>query len=157
VALRNMVMGIGGIAYLFTLSPKLTGGILLGIPVIIMPIVLLGGRLQNVSRTSQDRVADLGATTPQQLGAMKSVPAFGQEDREAARFSSAVEATFATAKRRIRLRAIMTAIVIGLLFGAITTLLWYGAEGVAAGTITGGTIAAFVLTGGLVAGAFGAL
>ena len=157
VALRNMVMGIGGIAYLFTLSPKLTGGILLGIPVIIMPIVLLGRRLQNVSRTSQDRVADIGATTSEQLGAMKIVQAFGQEEREAARFSSAVEATFATAKRRIRLRAIMTAIVIGLLFGAITTLLWYGAEGVAAGTITGGTIAAFVLTGGLVAGAFGAL
>ncbi len=157
VALRNTVMGIGGIAYLFTLSPKLTGGILLGIPVIIMPIVLLGRRLQNVARSSQDRVADIGATTSEQLGAMKIVQAFGQEEREAARFESAVEATFATAKRRIRLRAIMTAIVIGLLFGAITTLLWYGAEGVAAGTITGGTIAAFVLTGGLVAGAFGAL
>ncbi len=157
VALRNTVMGIGGIAYLFTLSPKLTGGILLGIPVIIMPIVLLGRRLQNVSRSSQDRVADIGATTSEQLGAMKIVQAFGQEEREAGRFAAAVEATFATAKRRIRLRAIMTAIVIGLLFGAITTLLWYGAEGVAAGTITGGTIAAFVLTGGLVAGAFGAL
>ncbi|PKP87010.1 MAG: ABC transporter [Alphaproteobacteria bacterium HGW-Alphaproteobacteria-17] len=157
VALRNTVMGIGGIAYLFTLSPKLTGGILLGIPVIIMPIVLLGRRLQNVARSSQDRVADIGATTSEQLGAMKIVQAFGQEEREAGRFAAAVEATFATAKRRIRLRAIMTAIVIGLLFGAITTLLWYGAEGVAAGTITGGTIAAFVLTGGLVAGAFGAL
>ena len=157
VALRNLVMGIGGIAYLFTLSPRLTGGILIGIPVIIMPIVLLGRRLQNVSRSSQDRVADIGATTAEQLGAMKIVQAFGQEAREADRFSAAVEANFATAKRRIRLRAAMTAIVIGLLFGAITTLLWYGAAGVAAGTITGGTIAAFVLTGGLVAGAFGAL
>lgn len=157
VALRNTVMGIGGIAYLFSLSPKLTGGILLGIPVIIMPIVLLGRKLQNVSRSSQDRVADIGATTAEQLGAMKIVQAFGQEDREAGRFTTAVEANFATAKRRIRLRAAMTAIVIGLLFGAITTLLWYGAAGVAAGTITGGTIAAFVLTGGLVAGAFGAL
>ncbi|OHD01415.1 MAG: ABC transporter [Sphingopyxis sp. RIFCSPHIGHO2_01_FULL_65_24] len=157
VALRNTVMGIGGIIYLFSLSPKLTGGILLGIPVIIMPIVLLGRRLQNVSRSSQDRVADIGATTAEQLGAMKIVQAFGQESREADRFTLAVENNFATAKRRIRLRAIMTAIVIGLLFGAITTLLWYGAAGVAAGTITGGTIAAFVLTGGLVAGAFGAL
>jgi ATP-binding cassette subfamily B protein len=157
LALRNAVMGIGGIAYLFTLSPKLTGGILLGIPLIIMPIVLLGRKLQNVSRSSQDRVADIGATTAEQLGAMKIVQAFGQEAREADRFTSAVEANFATAKRRIRLRAAMTAIVIGLLFGAITTLLWYGAEGVAAGTITGGTIAAFVLTGGLVAGAFGTL
>ncbi|SEH17444.1 ATP-binding cassette, subfamily B [Sphingopyxis sp. YR583] len=157
VALRNMVMGIGGIIYLFSLSPKLTAGILLGIPVIILPIVLLGRRLQKVSRTSQDRVADIGATTAEQMGAMKIVQAFGQEAREADRFSIAVEANFATAKRRIRLRAIITATVIGLLFGAITTLLWYGAEGVAAGTITGGTIAAFVLTGGLVAGAFGAL
>ncbi|MDT7529393.1 ABC transporter transmembrane domain-containing protein [Sphingopyxis sp. SE2] len=157
VALRNMVMGVGGIVYLFSLSPKLTAGILLGIPVIILPIVLLGRRLQKVSRTSQDRVADIGATTAEQMGAMKIVQAFGQEAREADRFSAAVEANFATAKRRIRLRAIITATVIGLLFGAITTLLWYGAEGVAQGTITGGTIAAFVLTGGLVAGAFGAL
>ncbi len=157
VALRNTVMGIGGIIYLFSLSPKLTAGILLGIPVIILPIVLLGRRLQKVSRTSQDRVADIGATTAEQMGAMKIVQAFGQEAREADRFSTAVEANFATAKRRIRLRAIITATVIGLLFGAITTLLWYGAEGVARGTITGGTIAAFVLTGGLVAGAFGAL
>ncbi|MEI4505684.1 ABC transporter transmembrane domain-containing protein [Sphingopyxis sp. CCNWLW253] len=157
VALRNTVMGIGGIIYLFSLSPKLTAGILLGIPLIILPIVLLGRRLQKVSRTSQDRVADIGATTAEQMGAMKIVQAFGQEAREADRFSVAVEANFATAKRRIRLRAIITATVIGLLFGAITTLLWYGAEGVAQGTITGGTIAAFVLTGGLVAGAFGAL
>ncbi|MBL0769862.1 ATP-binding cassette domain-containing protein [Sphingopyxis sp. DHUNG17] len=157
VALRNTVMGIGGIIYLFSLSPKLTGGILLGIPIIILPIVLLGRRLQKVSRSSQDRVADIGATTAEQLGAMKIVQAFGQEGREAERFAGAVEANFATARRRIRLRAVMTAIVIGLLFGAITTLLWYGAAGVAAGTITGGTIAAFVLTGGLVAGAFGAL
>ena len=157
VALRNAVMGVGGIIYLFSLSPKLTAGILLGIPVIILPIVLLGRRLQKVSRTSQDRVADIGATTAEQMGAMKIVQAFGQESREADRFSTAVEANFATAKRRIRLRAIITATVIGLLFGAITTLLWYGAEGVAQGTITGGTIAAFVLTGGLVAGAFGAL
>jgi len=157
VALRNLVMGVGGIVYLFTLSPTLTGGILIGIPVIIMPIVLLGRRLQTISRTSQDRVADIGATTSEQLGAMKIVQAFGQEAREAERFGSAVESNFATAKRRIRLRALITATVIGLLFGAITTLLWYGAEGVAAGTITGGTIAAFVLTGGLVAGAFGAL
>src|SRR3546814_17224087 len=71
VALRNLVMGVGGIVYLFTLSPTLTGGILIGIPVIIMPIVLLGRRLQTISRTSQDRVADIGATTSEQLGAMK--------------------------------------------------------------------------------------
>lgn len=157
IALRNLVMGIGGTIYLFTLSPKLTAGILIGIPIIVMPIVLMGRHLQNVSRVSQDRVADIGATVAEQLGAMKIVQVFGQQTREADRFSSAVESNFTTAKRRIRLRAIMTALVIGLLFSSITTLLWYGAIGVAEGSITGGTIAAFVLTGGLVAGAFGAL
>src|SRR3546814_19091305 len=86
-----------------------------------MQIVLLGRRLQTISRTSQDRVADIGATTSEQLGAMKIVQAFGQESREAERFSTAVESNFATAKRRIRLRALITATVIGLLFGAITT------------------------------------
>ncbi|NCP10728.1 MAG: ATP-binding cassette domain-containing protein [Sphingomonadales bacterium] len=157
VALRNIVMGIGGLAYLFTLAPKLTGMLLLGIPVVILPIVFIGRRVRDVSRTSQDRVADVGAMTSEVLGAMKIVQAFGQESREAARFSGAVEATFATAKRRIALRAGMTAIVIALIFGAITWLMWYGAGEVRAGRISGGTIAAFVLTGGLVAGAFGAL
>jgi ATP-binding cassette subfamily B protein len=157
VALRNLVMGVGGTIYLFTLSPKLTGAMLLGIPIIIAPIVIMGRRLQSVSRASQDRVANIGTTTAEQLGAMKIVQIFGQESREAERFTQSVEQNFATAKRRIRLRAIMTAVVIGLLFGAITTLLWVGAMGVADGTVTGGTIAAFVVTGGLVAGAFGAL
>lgn len=157
VALRNIVMGFGGIGLLFTLSPKLTGAMLLGIPIIILPIVLLGRKLQAISRSSQDRVADIGAMTAEQLGAMKIVQAFGQEDREAERFASSVEATFATARRRVLLRAGMTAIVIGLLFGAITTLLFFGAKEVASGRISGGTIGAFVLYGGLVAGAFGAL
>jgi ATP-binding cassette subfamily B protein len=157
VALRNVVMGVGGTVYLFTLAPGLTGIMLLGIPVIIMPIVLLGRRLQNISRASQDRVADVGAMTTEVLGAMKIVQGFGQEGREADRFAGAVERTFATAKRRIAIRSVMTSTVIALLFGAIVALLWYGAAQVAAGKITGGTIAAFVLTGGLVAGAFGAL
>ena len=157
VALRNIVMGIGGIAILFALAPKLTGGLLLGIPVIILPIVFLGSKLRNVSRTSQDRVADVGAMIAETLGAMKIVQAFGQQDREAKRFGGAVESTFDTAKRRIRLRAVMTSIVIGLIFGAITMLMWQGALDVIEGRLTGGDIAQFVLTGGLVAGAFGAL
>ncbi len=157
VALRNAVMGTGGTIYLFTLAPGLTGMMLVAIPVIIMPIVLLGRRLQTIARTSQDRVADVGAMTTEVLGAMKIVQGFGQESREADRFAGAVERTFATAKTRIAIRAAMTSVVIGLLFGAIVALLWYGAGEVAAGRISGGTIAAFVLTGALVAGAFGAL
>lgn len=157
VALRNAFTGIGGMIYLFAISPKLAGMLMLGIPVIIMPIVILGRRVRNISRTSQDRVADVGAMAVETLSAMKIVQAFGQEAREGARFAGAVAATFAAARRRILLRAVMTAIVIGLIFGAITLVLWEGAVDVAAGRLSGGSIAAFVLTGGIVAGAFGAL
>jgi ATP-binding cassette subfamily B protein len=157
VALRNLVMGIGGIAYLFTLAPKLTGMLLIGIPVIIMPIVLIGRRLRDVSRKSQDRIADVGAMVDEVLGAMKIVQAFNQEGREAGRFERAVQNAFGTARRRIVLRSIMTAIVIVLIFSSITLVMWQGALDVQAGRLSGGSIAAFVLTGGLVAGAFGAL
>jgi len=131
--------------------------LVLGIPIIIMPIVILGRRVRNFSRASQDRIADVGSIATETLGAMKIVQAFGQEEREAARFSAAVDATFAAAKRRIALRAFMTAMVIGLIFGSITLVLWEGAIDVAAHRISGGSIAAFVVTGGLVAGAFGSL
>src|SRR5688500_3930493 len=117
VALRNIVMGIGGIIYLLALAPKLTFMLLLGIPLIILPIVLLGRRLRTVSRQSQDRVADVGAMVDEVLGAMKIVQAFGQEEREAGRFRTAVEKVFDTARRRIRLRATTTALVISLIFG----------------------------------------
>lgn len=157
VALRNAFTGIGGLVYLFAISPKLAGLLTLGIPLIILPIVLLGRRVRTYSRTSQDRVADVGAMVTETLGAMKIVQAFGQEKRESDRFAGAVEATMEAAQRRIALRAVMTAIVIGLVFGSITLVLWEGATDVAAGRISGGSIAAFVLTGGIVAGAFGAL
>jgi len=157
IALRNTFTGIGGLIYLFAISPKLAGMLMIGIPLIILPIALLGKRVRNYSRTSQDRVADVGSIATETLGAMKVVQAFGQEDREAIRFGDAVAATFAAARARIMLRAVMTAIVIGLVFGSITLVLWEGAIDVAAGRISGGAIAAFVLTGGIVAGAFGAL
>jgi ATP-binding cassette subfamily B protein len=157
VALRNIVMGIGGLVYLFTLAPKLTGLLILGIPVIVAPIVLLGRRLREMSRHSQDRIADVGAIISETLGAMKIVQAFGQEQREGERFGVAVGAAFETARRRIVVRAFMTSLVIALVFGSITLVMWQGALDVAAGALSGGTIAAFVITGGLVAGAFGAL
>ncbi len=157
IALRNMFTGVGGLIYLFAISPKLAGMLMLGIPLIILPITLLGKRVRNYSRTSQDRVADVGSIATETLGAMKVVQAFGQEDREATRFGDAVAATFTAARNRILLRSVMTAIVIGLVFGSITLVLWEGAIDVAAGRISGGAIAAFVLTGGIVAGAFGAL
>lgn len=157
IALRNLVTGFGGIVYLFTLAPKLTGILLLGIPLILLPIVILGRRLRKLSRLSQDRLADIGSNTDEVMGAMRVVQAFGQEGREAERFSGTVAAGFATALRRISLRAVMTAVAIFMIFGSITLVMWLGAIDVAAGRMSGGSIAAFVLTGGLVAGAFGAL
>ncbi len=157
VALRNTLMAIGGTAYLFYLVPSLTMGLFLIIPAIVVPITYFGRRLRKVSRTSQDRVADIGAMVTEVLGAMKIVQGFNQERREHQRFEEAVERTFWVAKRRVIIRAIMTAVVILCVFGGITLLVWRGAEAVSEGSISGGTIAAFVLTAGLVAGAFGAL
>ena len=157
VALRNLVTGMGGLIYLFALAPKLAAMLLLGIPVILLVLIGLGRRVRGLSRARQDRLADIGSVTSEVLGAMKIVQAFGQEGREAARFDATVESGFATARRRIGLRALMTAVVIGLVFGSITAVMWQGALDVAAGKLSGGSIAAFVLTGGLVAGAFGSL
>lgn len=157
IALRNAVTGVGGLIYLFALAPKLAGLLLLGIPLILVPIIVMGRRVRRLSRASQDRLAAVGSVTTEVLGAMKIVQSFGQEAREAARFDATVEAGFATAKSRIRLRAAMTAIVIALIFGSIVAVMWQGAVDVAAGRLSGGSIAAFVITGGLVAGAFGSL
>jgi ATP-binding cassette subfamily B protein len=157
VALRNLVMGTGCAIILFVLAPKLAAMMLLGIPVIVVPLTVLGRRVRAISRKSQDRIADVGTVTGEVLGAMKIVQAFNQQQREAERFANATETVFSTAKKRIALRAVMTFIIIALMFSAITFVIWQGAIDVAAGRITGGTIAAFVLYGGLLAGAFGAL
>ncbi len=157
MALRNAFTGLGGIAYMAVQSPKLTMLMLLVIPITILPIVMLGRRVRNMSKTSQDRIASVGTMVAEVLGAIKVVQAFTQERREVSRFSDAVESAFDTAKRRIRLRAAMTAVVIGLIFGAITLVLWQGALDVIAGRLTGGTIAAFVFAAAIVAGALGTL
>jgi len=157
VALRNLLTGILGLGYLFALSAKLAAMLVVGIPLVILPIMVLGNKLRTVSRKSQDRIADVGSTANEILSAMKVVQAFGQEAREAGRVRDAAEATFTTAKRRIMLRAVMTAAVIFMLFGSVVLILWEGAIDVQSGQMTGGAIAAFVITGGLVAGAFGSL
>jgi ATP-binding cassette subfamily B protein len=157
VALRNAIMAVGGVIYLFALAPQLTLGLLVMIPLVILPIAFFGRRLRVVSRTSQDRVADIGALASEVLGALRVVQAFNQEKREGERFGGAVERTFDTARKRIMIRAVMTGVIMFLIFGSITLLMWRGAIDVANGVISGGTIAAFVVTGGIVAGAFGSL
>ncbi|KKC27290.1 ABC transporter transmembrane domain-containing protein [Sphingomonas sp. SRS2] len=157
VALRNIVLAIGGVIYLFAIAPKLAAMLLLGIPLVMLPMILMGRRLRKLSQSTQDRIADVGATVSETLRAMKIVQAFGQEAREAGRFGEVVGEGFSTSRRRIRTRAVMTAIIIAIIFGSITMVMWQGAVDVAAGRLSGGSIAAFILTGGLVAGAFGAL
>lgn len=157
LALRNAVTGMGGLIYMAVQSPKLTGLMLLVIPLTILPIVYVGKRVRAMSKASQDRIADLGTMISEVLGAIRIVQAFTQERREATRFGNSVESAFDTARRRIRLRSGMTALVIFLIFGAITLVLWQGALDVIEGRLSGGTIAAFVFAAIIVASAFGTL
>ncbi|HEY7959782.1 MAG TPA: ABC transporter transmembrane domain-containing protein [Sphingomicrobium sp.] len=157
VALRNAILGIVCVVILFALAAKLALSILVGALLVVLPISILGRRVRSISTRSQDRIADLGTVTSEVLGAMKIVQAFNQQGRETTRFAEAVGRVFTTAKRRILVRAVMTAIVMFLMFAAITLVIWEGAIEVTAGRMTGGTIAAFVLYGGLLAGAFGNL
>ncbi|WHU00779.1 MULTISPECIES: ABC transporter transmembrane domain-containing protein [unclassified Sphingomonas] len=157
MALRNLLTGAGGVIYLFALSPKIAAYLIVGIPITILPIVWLGSRVRQLSRNSQDRVADVGSIASETLGAMRIVQAFGQEKREGERFQGAVTRTFEAGKRRFGLRAIMTALVIGALFSAIVLIVWAAVADVAAGRTSGGSIMAFVLTAGLVTGSFSTL
>lgn len=136
VALRNIVTGIGGIAYLFALSPKLAGMLVVAIPLLFGPILLFGRKVRKLSRDTQDRIADVGANVDEVLGEMRIVQAFGQERREETRFADTVERAFATAKSRMRLRAMMTVVLIALFFGAIVLVIWEGARDVAAGRMS---------------------
>ncbi|TPG47029.1 ATP-binding cassette domain-containing protein [Sphingomonas glacialis] len=157
VALRNGLTGIGGVILLFVFAPKMALSIVIGVPLIILPIMLLSRRVRSQSRASQDRIADIGAMAVETFSAMKIVQAFGQEAREEARFTDAVDRSLAAAKRRIATRAIMTALVMGLLFGAVTLLMWSTVGDVAAGRLSAGSLAGFLVTATLVTGSFGSL
>jgi ATP-binding cassette subfamily B protein len=157
VALRNGLTGIGGVILLFVFAPKMALSIVIGVPLVMLPIVLLGRRVRSQSRSSQDRIADIGAMAVETFSAMKVVQAFGQEAREEARFTDAVDRSLAAAKRRIATRAIMTALVMGLLFGAVTLLMWSTVGDVAAGRLSAGSLAGFLVTATLVTGSFGSL
>ena len=157
VALRNIIMAVGGMIYLVYLAPSLTLMLLLVVPAVIVPLVVFGRRLRAISRSSQDRVAEVAATTAEVLGAMKIVQGFNQEARELDRFGQFVEQTYQTAQNRIMTRSTMTFVAFLCIFGSVVLLMWRGAVQVSEGALSGGTIAAFVLTAVLVAGAFGSL
>jgi ATP-binding cassette subfamily B protein len=157
VALRNLITGFGGIILLFYFAPKQSSFLVVGAALIAITMRLFGRRVRKISRSSQDRIAEIGAQVAEVLGAMKIVQGFNQESRESLRFRDVVEASFDTAKKRILMRAFMTAMFIIVVFGALTGLMWDGALSVAKGSMTGGTIAVLVMLGIMVSGAFGAL
>ncbi len=157
VALRSTVTMLGsGIALLIT-SPRLAGMAAIGIPVVILPIVLYGRRVQRLARDNQDRIADANASASETLGAIHTVQSYVREEHEANRFGDAVRASIASARRRIGTQAALTAVVILLVFGAITGVLWIGARDVIGGTLSAGTLGQFVLYAVIGAGSIGAL
>jgi len=144
VALRSMVMLIGSAAMMVWTSPRLAGLTALVIPAVMLPILVFGRRVQKLSRASQDRLADAAAIANETLNAAPAVKAYAREDIESTRYSGAISRALATARRRISMRAVLTAAVIVLIFGAIILVLWVGAHDVLAHTLGAGTLAQFV-------------
>ncbi|HEY8011980.1 MAG TPA: ABC transporter transmembrane domain-containing protein [Rudaea sp.] len=157
VALRSMVTALGGAAMLVATSPRLAGYAALVIPLVVLPIVLAGRRQQKLARTNQDRVADAAAIANETLNATYSVQAYVREPVEIARYDAAIGRALATARRRIGQRAGLTALVILLVFGAITLVLWSGARSVMDGSLDAGILSQFVLYAVISAGSIGGL
>ena len=157
MALRSTVMLAGGLVMMAVTSPRLTGFTLALLLFVILPVIGFGRQVRKLSRASQDRVADASALAGEKLNAVPTVQAFTQEQHETARFADSVEAAFDTARRRIRARASLTAIIIVMVFGAIVLVLWQGARAVLAGDMTAGVLSQFVLYAVLVATSIGAL
>ncbi len=157
IALRNLLMMVGGLAMLLVTSPTLTALVLGTVVFVVLPLIFFGRLVRNLSRQSQDRVADTSAYAAETINAIQTVQSFTHEAVDRARFADAVEQTFATALKRVRARATMTALVIVLVFASIVGVLWVGAQAVIAGDMTGGQLGAFILYAVIVASGLGAL
>ncbi len=157
VALRNLVMLVGAIAMLIATSLKLSGLVLLVIPLIVLPMVFFGRRVRKLSRHAQDTLAASAALAQESLYSVQAVQAFGQEQRIAEAFNSATQEAFSAAAARAKGRAILTAAIIFLAFGAVIGILWYGAQEVLSGAMSPGTLGQFLLYAAFAAGAMGSL
>ncbi|MDP6485902.1 MAG: ABC transporter transmembrane domain-containing protein [Alphaproteobacteria bacterium] len=157
MAVRNVLLLVGGLVMLVVTSPVLTGMVLMVVPLVVLPIVVFGRRVRALSRDTQERIADVGVHVDESLDAIRTVQAFGHEALDRRRFGERVEEAFATSIRRIRARAWLTGLVILFVFGAIGVILWLGGKEVVAGEISAGELSAFVFYAVVVAGAVGAL
>lgn len=157
VAARNALILVGGMVLLFVTSPKLAAMVLLLVPVIIVPIVLMGRRLRTLSRENQDWIANSSGNASETLLSVQAVQAYTHEAASRARFGDVTERAFLSARDRIRLRAIMTVVVISLAFAGVVGVLWIGARDVRAEAMSVGELVQFVIYAVMVAGAVGAL
>ncbi|AOE86331.1 ABC transporter transmembrane domain-containing protein [Pseudomonas sp. TCU-HL1] len=157
MALRNGIMLVGGIGLLFVTNPKLTGIVLLALPLVLAPILIFGRRVRRLSRQSQDRIADVGSYVGETLGQIKTVQAYNHQAQDRQHFARTVEGAFDAARRRIAQRAWLITLVILLVLGAVGVMLWVGGTDVIAGRISPGDLAAFVFYSLIVGAAFGAI
>ena len=157
VALRNIILLFGGLILLAVTSPKLTGFVMLFVPLIVAPIIIIGRIVRRRSRTAQDRVADISAYANESLDAVNTVQAFTHEKEDQTIFGKIVEDAYMSSMYRVRARAVLTAIVIVFVFGAVGTILWLGGTDVIAGTMSAGDLSAFVFYAVIVAGSVGAI
>ena len=157
IALRNLLLFVGGLALMLATSAKLTGMVLLIVPAVVVPILVLGRRLRAISRENQDWIAASSGNAGEALGAVQTVQAFTHEGESRARFSEMTETSYQVSQRRILTRALLTVIVIFLVFTGIVGVLWIGAHDVRAGTMSEGALVQFVIYAVLVAGSVAAL
>ncbi|WP_420343391.1 ABC transporter transmembrane domain-containing protein [Paenirhodobacter sp.] len=157
VALRNALILLGGLVMLMFSSAKLTGLVLLLVPVVVIPIVVMGRRLRGLSRENQDWIAASSGAASEALLSAQTVQAFTHEALTRQRFSDVTEKSFDAAQKRISTRAIMTMVVIFLAFAGVIGVLWVGARDVREGAMTVGELVQFVIYAVMVAGSVGAL
>ncbi|NNE82681.1 MAG: ATP-binding cassette domain-containing protein, partial [Alphaproteobacteria bacterium] len=157
MALRNLLLFLGGSALLVITSPRLSGLAVLVVPLVLVPIIVFGRRVRRLSRESQDRVADVGAYVDESIAHIRTVQAFVHEPVDRLRFAGRVEEAFAVSVRRISARAFLTAVVIMLVFGAVGIILWYGGHDVITGALSAGELTAFIFYAVVVAGSMGAI
>jgi ATP-binding cassette subfamily B protein len=157
IALRNFVLFVGAVTMMVITSPHLSGLVLVAIPVIVLPMVIYGRTVRRRSREAQDRLADASAYATEAIGAMTTTQAFTAEAVTKNRFAQAVEDAFETARRSTSARAFLTAVAIFLIFASVVVVLWWGAQDVLGGRMTGGRLSQFVLYAVFSAGALGEL
>ena len=157
IALRNALTLIGGLGLLIFTNAQLTGVVALVVPAVVVPIIWYGRKVRRLSRDSQDRVADVGSYAEESLNAIRTVQAYSHESIDQQRFSHEVEGAFDVAVRRIAARAMLGGVIILLVFGAISLILWAGGRDVIAGRISAGELTSFVFYAVMVATATASL